>query len=266
MARARVGTDDPEAARAAAAAAERAVALGPGLPHAHVALATVAFQGGEEVGPVRSLKHALRLSPDHADAHGLLGRILSETPLLAESARHLRTALALDPDGTMNRVALARVSELLGDVDEADRLLADPGTQATALLGRILLWRRDPERARRLLATSPPLAPVARSFLEVASGAPPPYAMLSPGERLTPRVSAFFAQVEAELAAHAGEHARALAALARAAAGTFFDVAWMDRCPLLADLRADPTFLAVRVAVAARAARVSATYLEPAGA
>src|SRR6185437_9477829 len=123
MTRARVWSPDPAIARSAEAAATRAVELAPGSPHAHVALAAVRYQAGEEPSPVRSLRHALGLSPGHAEAHDLLGRILSETSLLADARRHLGVALALEPEMTLARLTLARTCELLGAREEADRVV-----------------------------------------------------------------------------------------------------------------------------------------------
>jgi serine/threonine-protein kinase len=266
MARARVWSDDPEEARAASAAAARAVALAPGSPHAHVALASVDYQAGEVVGPVRSLRRALRLSPQHSDAHDLLGRIISDAGLLPEARRHLTTALALDPDATLARLALGRVYELTGEPDEADRLTAERH-ETSAFFARLVMWRRDRGRAAELLRTAPLTGPAGartRLLLEAMAGGPPPYdAFASLASRATVRLGAFFAQLETEVAAFAGDHPRALAALTRTADAGTFDVAWADGCPLLQPLRAHPIFAEARARIAARADRAIAAYREP---
>jgi len=40
-----------------------------------------------------------------------------------------------------------------------------------------------------------------------------------------------------------------------------FDIAWMDGCPVLADLRTDPRFIALRTTVAARARAIVEAFL-----
>jgi TolB-like protein len=265
MVRARVWSADPDAARSAAAAAARAVELAPGLPHAHAALAAVSFQAGEEIAPVRSLKHALRLSPDNVDAHDLLGRILSETALLADARRHLVKALALDPESALARLCLARTCEILGEHDEVDRLLAARPERTIRTLARVLVWRRDAVRAAEVLrdpTASGPISLRTRGLLELATGGPPPYVWSARfNDQATPRLSAFFLQTEAESAAFVGDRDRVLAIIACAAEGTLYDIAWLDGCPLLAPVRAEPAFLAARAKVAARADRVAAAYL-----
>ena len=265
MTRARVQASYAPGTRSAEVCAAHAVALAPGSPHAHVALATVRYQAGEEAGSVRSLRHALRLAPDNADAHELLGRILAETSLLGEARRHLEAALALEPEMTLARLSLARTHELLGEPDEADRLAAGRSTMLP-LVGRILTWRRDARAAAALLATvmpSGPGSPVSQVLLHLATGSPPPYAVYARFDdpaRSTLRVATFFAQLEAEGAAFFGDAPRALAAITRAADLALFDVAWLDRCPLLADLRGLPAFVALRARAAARAQRAVEAY------
>jgi serine/threonine-protein kinase len=262
MARARVWSDDPSAARLASAAATRAVELAPGAPYAHAALAAVSYQAGEDVSPIRSLKHAIRLSPDNADAQDLLGRILAETSLLADARRHLTLALALEPEGALTRLSLVRICELLGEPDEADRLVAERPERMMVTGARILVWRRDAARAAERLRNLPASgsAPVAtRALLEMAANGTPAYSWA--GEAGIPRLRSFFFQIEAEVASFVGDRERALAVIARAAEGTLYDIAWMDGCPLLAPLRDDPAFLAVRATVKARAERIEQAYL-----
>jgi eukaryotic-like serine/threonine-protein kinase len=269
MARARVLNDEGTVERSAVEAAARAVELAPGSSHAHRAVAEVTFRSGDETAAVRSLRTALRLAPANAEAHELLGRILSETTLLLDARRHLRTALTLEPEITTARLALSRTHELLGEHDEADHLFDARFEETLPVRARVLLWRRDARRAAEILPRVPPTSPanrVARGMLEILSGVTPSYALaLEFGLRATLgfRVRTFFLQMEAEIAVLLGDPARALTAITRATSQALFDVAWMDRCPLLAELRADPAFQAARVEVAARAAAVEQAYRAP---
>jgi serine/threonine-protein kinase len=270
MSRCRVANPEGEGARSAADAATRAVELDPGSPHAHLAVGAVTYQAGDEAGAVSWLRRALLLSPVHAEAHDLLGRILSETHLRADARLHLSTAIGLEPDITLARLALARLFELDGDPAEADRV-APPGSEAAiGFHARATLWRRDAARARQMLPTlksTTPALVVVRAMLVLAAGGPPPYealALLGVRMQLRGRASirarAFFHQLEAESAAFLGDRDRALDAIRRASEHAVFDVAWLDLCPLFADLRDDPAFALARAPVAARAAAVEAAY------
>jgi serine/threonine-protein kinase len=268
MANTRGMAHEPARLEKAAAAAARAVELAPSLPQAHLAVATVRQRSLEEASSVRSLRRALALQPAFGEAHDLLGRILAETSLLKEARQHLLTALPLEPEITLTRIALARTHELLGEHDEADRVAEQ--VRDSPLLARFVAWRRDTRKAQDLLRSMPGSVPgqasatwrAARLLLEMTTGGAPPYdfyALLIDPAR-APLRSRFFLQLTAEAAAFAGDRARAIDAVTRAAALSLFDVAWMDGCPLFADLRRDPAFVAVREQVAARAARVEEAY------
>jgi len=69
-----------------------------------------------------------------------------------------------------------------------------------------------------------------------------------------PRFRTFMGQILVELLAAAGDFDTALAELEVIAELPLVDVLWLDGCPLLAALRKEPRFAAVRAVVAARAA------------
>jgi Flp pilus assembly protein TadD len=58
----------------------------------------------------------VRLSPDHAQAHGSLGIALGERGRLAEAEHHLREAVRLDPNDQLARNTLAEVVRLRATV------------------------------------------------------------------------------------------------------------------------------------------------------
>jgi eukaryotic-like serine/threonine-protein kinase len=269
MARARVPDQDGEVARSAVAAAVRAVEIAPASTHAHRAIAEVTFRSGDEAAAVRSLRVALRLAAGNAEAHELLGRILSETTLLADARRHLVTALTLEPEITTARLALARTCEFLGDHDEADHLLDERREATLPARARFLIWRRDTERAAELLVTLPATTPahqITRSMLEVLTGGAPSVMLQQAiADKVHPpvRLRSVMLQFKVEVAMLMGDRDRALDTITRAAAGGLFDLAWMDRCPLLAELRRDPPFAAARATVVARVAAAEDAYRAP---
>jgi serine/threonine-protein kinase len=80
--------------------------------------------------------------------------------------------------------------------------------------------------------------------------------------RGTLRARSFLAQLETEIAAYRHEVPEALAAIARGVDDALYDLDWMDRCPLLAELRGEAQFGALRAKVAERAAAVERAYRE----
>ncbi len=269
IARARWGASDAPGRQVAEAAAARAVALAPQLAEPHLALAQVRYQAGDEVAAVPSVRRALRLVPTCADAHDLLGRILSETTRFADARRHLETAVELEPDHHLPVLALCRTYELSGDHASLERFIeARPDRDTTAaVMSRILLWRRDRVRAAQMLTMLPGTSGpnrVFRALLSVAIDGVPPYAMLDTVfARAKGRGLVFRCQIEAECALTLGDTERGLAAIERAGDLVLFDQAWMDCCPPLAVVREHPRFLAVKALVDARAARVVEAFLAP---
>ena len=266
-ARARRWSPDPEVTRSAERAAVRAVELAPSSPQAHAALGMVRYQSCDEVGAVRALRHALRLGPATTEAHDALGRILGDTALLAEARRHLTTAITLEPSIILSRLALARIHDLLGERDEADRIVREVPAASAPYYARILLWRRDVAGAEALLrapiATTLPGS--AQALLGLVARRTTPYEGLEQilAQRAgTPRSRTFCLQLLVEAASFVGDAPRAALALAEAADLGLCDVAWLDRCPLFEDLRREPTFGAAREKIAARAALVEAAYRE----
>jgi hypothetical protein len=65
-----------------------------------------------------------------------------------------------------------------------------------------------------------------------------------------------YSQLSCELACFQNDIESAIRALARAVDSGFIDLGWLDHCPLLIGLRADPRFRSLRKIVAGRAAQV----------
>ncbi|MEZ4294573.1 MAG: hypothetical protein R3B70_06330 [Polyangiaceae bacterium] len=275
MTAARRWAQDPSQAESAREAAAAAVARAENLPESHVASAVIRYHDRRIPDAVRSLKRALSLARTNAEAHDLLGRILSETRLLAESRSHLEAALLSEPTTQLARLMLARVHMLQGDWDKAYSFIGNTVSLDPAALpglARYCLWRRDDTRARALLSRIDEQNPdlkhrlrITRMMLEAVSLRRPPWAEVDAEglAEMNPRFVTFAFQVMTEIAVYCDDPDRALSFLDRADLMGLFDLAWMDACPLLTPLRSAPRFQSIRAHVEARAAAVEAAYLEP---
>jgi serine/threonine-protein kinase len=191
-----------------------------------------------------------------ASAHELAGRILLEVGCVSEAIAHLERARWLDPNGGMFQ-DLVRGYALLGDYDRADTVSATFELERHPIVlytaARIQLWRRAP---RALPEMDPSANPMLRkSYVDclevVRSGVLSDEALAFLDGRIaasTPnsRPTRFRLQVRAEFLAFVHRTEEAEATIARAVDGGLLDLAWMDRCPLLAELRVRPSFAGLR--------------------
>ncbi|MRG95247.1 protein kinase domain-containing protein [Polyangium spumosum] len=264
-----------ENAALAKQAADRALAVAPHLAEAHLAMAHSLFQIGEVVESVRSARQAITRAPALAEAYGLLGMILSESGPLDEARRLLETALSLDPAAPSVARNLARVLVLRGDWDGMLKLLDSVRTLEGefayfAGLTRYAMWFRDEkvtqvvvERLRDIKTESPIQMAIRDALLEKISPFDSPVFQEAMASREGGwRRNAYFRQVEIELAAYVGDHARALSSLLPCAQVGLIDLLWMDRCPLLETYRATPEFQRARGIVDERVARLLEAYRE----
>jgi len=257
-----------ERADRAREAARRAVERAPNLADSHVAYAMVLYHDQRETEVVGSLAKALRLSRMNAEAHDMIGRLLAETQLQDAARKHLETALTLEPDLHLSRAMLARLHMLHGRWDAADTVAEGALLRSGTVLpstARMCLWRRDSERAKRLLADES-LADelswgLSRVLLDLAAHGIPPYDRAPSPVDPTSRFYLFLRQLEVESAIFLGDPERALSALTACAEGGVFDVAWADMCPLFEPIRKDPRFVDARDRIAARAKRIEEAYL-----
>ncbi|MDC3955012.1 protein kinase domain-containing protein [Polyangium jinanense] len=250
-------------------AAERALAVAPHLAEAHLAMAHGLFQFGDVAGAVQRARQAILRAPALAEAYGLIGMILSESGPLDEAARVLETARSLDPAAPSVGRNLARVFVLRGDWDGALKLLEQVRTiegefAYFAGLTRYAMWFRDEaltkdvaERLRDVKTDAPIQMAIRDALLDKISPFDSPVFQQAMANRDGGwRRSAYFRQVEIELAVYVGDVARAAGSIVPCAQSGLIDLLWMDRCPLVEPIRATPEFLAARVLVDERVSRM----------
>jgi len=269
MARARTTFDD-EQRRALKNDAERAVRLAPSLPEAHLAMGAFLFQSLDEVGATRSFRRALRLNTNSAEAHDFLGRVLHEADA-GESRRHLEIAITLEPTLVLPRASLMRHSALHGEWDRIDEYMDVPSDVDPRMLiphrARFVMWRRDARAAAEMLPTFEPNALPLRAarnslLLTLGKDVPAEELFVAPPQA-GQRLKSFYAQLRAEAMALRGDKVRARDEIERASSLNLYDLAWLERCPLLEAVRESARYEAVREVVAQRAAAVRAAYDEP---
>jgi serine/threonine protein kinase len=262
------GSKPEESGEVGRAAATRALAAAPHLGEARVALAAYLLNIGDAAGAARETRAALATAPSLADAHDLCGRLLVEAGALDEGIAHLRTARISEPRLAMTALDLARALVLRGDREESEEVLSrvpeDAGTANLywVMRGRLALWTRDTERAKRwhseLVARGNVFAG-ALAMLAIASGQSleaPQFIVLqehakAPGSATRRR--SFFGQVAAEIRAFLGDADACLAAMDVADSNGLFDVTWLDRCPLLDFVHGHERFASVKKHASERA-------------
>ncbi len=134
-------------------------------PELNVLLGQAHAARGDYDAAELSLRRALELSPQVAEAHSTLGEIALRQGKLPEAEAALRAELAAHPGDERARYLLATVLQLAGRLDEAVELVRTVLSRRPAfadaryLLGKLLLERGDPAAASEQLAAAAKLAP-----------------------------------------------------------------------------------------------------------
>ncbi len=134
-------------------------------PEVVVLLGQAQAQQGDFPGAIQTLKRALEIKPDAAQANGALGLIYLKQGHLEEAERSLRAELLARPGDVPTLQSLATVLDLLGRGEEAlpllrSVLLAQPGfVDSRYLLGKILLAQGAAQEAAENLEAAARLAP-----------------------------------------------------------------------------------------------------------
>ncbi|HWB73432.1 MAG TPA: serine/threonine-protein kinase [Nannocystaceae bacterium] len=261
-------TGDASRREAAEAAIARALAEAPQLAESHLAAARLSMQRADYGVAARELATALSIAPTFAIAHEALGGLQCEAARAAEGLRHLQLAAELDPTCAPSLVYEVRFHELKGDHDAADRALEQLqrrcGGWEVGLVGmdaRIGAWRGDRERVIRARDRSVRIDGAARFFDMLFAGylgqIPPPQLdqliTMALHGNLSPRFRSLISQIGAEGMAVAGADELASAMIQRAVDDALVDIDWLERCPVLAGVRARPEYAKQRERVRARA-------------
>jgi serine/threonine-protein kinase len=184
----------------------------------------------------------------------------------------------LEPSLYRAHADIARASALLGNYELADAFLEAPPIDTGDLntywfySARMCAWRGDVAIAKRMqervVASDFPLKRSIGVILGlVITGVMPKamYSELDTWGKVTSRARRrpiFFRQLSAEMASIVKDAGVALDAIEAADGFGLIDVAWLDRCPLLAPFRGEARFAAVRKSAGARAAEVLAALGE----
>ena len=246
---------------------ERAVQRAPDMVETLLAKGMLATQEGDWRAAAVALRSALDAAPMYAPALQYLGGLQCEAGRADEGLVKLRLAYELDPSLGIALYELARCSALRGEKEEYRRaitkMLAHPFMRQPALLMRLRIaaWMQDREElsaSRDELRGEPtPLAVGADSYAAAVLGLREPgEAVKAFDEILAGRASARFGtlvcQLATELLCLTGRADKAMAYFQRAVDTALIDLEWIDRCPALVPLRAQPGFAEARFVVRKR--------------
>jgi serine/threonine-protein kinase len=269
--RMQTGAVDPALLARAEELAVRAVEADPTIGATYHAIALIRLQTGDFRACVRAEQEALRRSPLHAEAHSVLGRLLAWTGHVDEGLRRIELAIRLDPRVATGHIERAVIAALSGDRERAEeslRVLRELGGPMGGVMleSRFAIWWRDRALAARVAdalegsktgASWEKSAPLLRHYAngEAYAGAREVFRQIT-SDRVSPRHRCMMHQIAAEYFAEVGEKEDALRHIEDAVQLPYIDLLWLDRCPSLESLRADPRWSAARALVAARAAQI----------
>lgn len=237
---------------------------------ARLGLAVLHLQRGEVVSGASLLARCLASSPSLAEALDWKGRLLVEVGPLEQGLDTMRRALALEPLlGHVPRT-LARGRAYEGDWEGAVAdLLATTLTEDDAPMHwmdalRMSVWFGDRDRAalfaERFAALTTTTARLRTIFASMHAALTERSVVAADRDLRSvshvPRSCAYFAQLRTEVHGAIGDVDGAVASLAEGDAFGLVDTVWLDRCPVLADVRAAPAAARIVERIRARAALV----------
>lgn len=234
----------------------------------HLAQASIALALNEPFICARAARRAIACAPSLAPAHVLVAGLQLEIGRLLDAERHIEIALALDRRNTDAWTHRARLLAYQGRWDGFHATIDGPLTTLgcrSPHLARLMLWepeRRALERLEQVYAANadhlpPALCLLAREIVAFGLERDDRRAILErllahPSLPLSPHTR-FIGELQCELACVVGDLERARALLMTADEHTLIDWTWIEQCPLIAPLRSDPGFPAIRARVRDRA-------------
>jgi eukaryotic-like serine/threonine-protein kinase len=227
------------------------------LAESHLAAAVLALNRGDLKTTARELAEALAIAPTCADAQRYLGDIQCEAGRVNEGLRRLDLAIELDPTLFTAWYSKARVAALHGDFERFDRYMAravdivgaaDPPVLIMAM--RAAIWRDDRAAIATLtrrfeqstLGVGPPMVAFGRYLLgelEVDAIDLPVTMVVG---AVSARMASLIGQLIIEAYTYRGDLDDAMRWLRKIGGEALVDVEWLERCPPLAPLRAQPGF------------------------
>jgi len=240
-------------------AAEKAIALAPGLTDGYLARGTLRTTALQEYEAARAdLERARALSPQSPAVLSRYGSLLAALGMLPQAIAVLQEATAIDPLAPDTPVALSMVYLGTGQLEQAEatarralEIAPDHGRAARNLGFALLLQGRLPEaRAAFARSTNPLFREMGEVMVDHAQGLTAESrskldAILSPG------VGPSMGQLDgswyqiAQMHAWRGETDRALAALDRAATYHDAGLIYVKYDPFFRSLRGDPRHAAL---------------------
>jgi adenylate cyclase len=225
----RIDMTEAETAEALGAS-ERALALEPYIPEAHVARACVLSMQGRNDEAARGFEEAIRLNPSAHMTYHLYGRHAFGVGDMEKAIELYRSAIRLEPDDYQSQALLEGPLRSLGRTDEA--------RESNRLAGIAIERRlqRRPDDVRALLLGSVQAAH--EGNVERARGL---------GDRAMAARPDDFSTAYNVACAHAllGERDRALELLDRAVRHGRGNLGWIEHDTDFASLRGDPRFEAI---------------------
>ncbi len=250
---------DPQSIDRALALATRAVTVSHGQGEALLALAQVCFARSDYAAAAEQIRAAIARSPLLAEAHELLGRLRLEVGPLDAGIAAMRRALELDPQLDTPRLELARGLGLSGDFASARQVIASGRTGDAAARGpfiaRLLGWSGDAAAWVDLLPQRMDMPGDNADLIQHVIGmlvtdridrsVEGKFLALAVATR-SARFRILMLQIAAEFAGRQGDPDAACERIGRAIDEGLIDLVWLDHCPPLAAVRADPRYPALR--------------------
>jgi adenylate cyclase len=238
----RIDMTEAETAEALAAS-ERALALEPYIPEAHVARACLLSMQGRNAEASRGFEEAIRLNPSAHLTYYLYGRHCFGAGDMEKAVELYRDAIRLEPDDYQTQAMLEGPLRSLGRAEEA----REANRLAGLKIERRLQLRPDDVRALLLGA------------VQAAHEGNADRARVL-GERAMAARPDDFSTAYNVACAHAilGEYDRALELLDRAVAHGRGNLGWIERDTDFAALRGDPRFEAILARLRASAGKADA--------